>query len=363
MMHKRQLGKTGFEVTPVGFGGIKLPHVSEDAAAEALNTALDLGINFVDTARSYGDSEAKIGRAIGHRRREFILATKSAVRDRSGLRRELETSLAQLNMDRIDLFQLHSVSDEGEWAKAMSRKGALAEARKAQGEGLIDRIGITIHRDLGVMKKAIECGEFETIMLCYNPLDPEHVSPEAMPLAAGKGLGVIIMKALSGGLLVSDGFEEGKRAGPEDPLVTGCLRFVLSNPHVTTVIPGMRNAAEVRQNVRLAKAFKPMTEEERADLIRSIGAMRKAYRYDMVCLQCGYCQPCPQKVNTPAILRAHMMVTAYPDAVKKMGHDLYDSLEVKAMACVECRKCVKKCPAGLDVPAMLKKAGAALHRA
>jgi aryl-alcohol dehydrogenase-like predicted oxidoreductase len=85
-MQKRKLGKTGLDVTQVGFGGIKLPQVPEAQAAEALNAALDLGINFVDTARNYQDSERKIGSAIGHRRKQFILATKSAGRDRSALR-------------------------------------------------------------------------------------------------------------------------------------------------------------------------------------------------------------------------------------------------------------------------------------
>jgi hypothetical protein len=161
---------------------------------------------------------------------------------------------------------------------------------------------------------------------------------------------------------VSEGFEDGKRAGDEDPLVTQCLRFVLSNEAVSCVIPGMRNAAEVKQNVRMAEDFRPMSHAEQDQLIRAIGQKKGTYRYDQICLQCGYCQPCPQGVNAPAIFRARMMVESYPHEAKGMGYALYESLAVKAEGCVECRKCVEKCPAGLDIPKLLKEAAKVLAR-
>lgn len=360
-MRKRKLGKTGLEVTQVGFGAIKLPSVSEEQAAEALNAALDHGINFIDTARNYRDSESKIGKAVGHRRDEYYLATKTSARDRAGLRRDLETSLSELGMDRVDLYQFHTVSGEEEWQQVMAKDGALAEARKAQDEGVFDHLGITIHRDLNVMRKAIECGEFETVMLCYSAIDSEYVGPEILPLAGEKGLGVIIMKSLSGGMLVSEGFEEGNRAGDGDPLVTQCLRYVLSNESVSCVIPGMRNGAEARQNARVGEEFVPMTDDERDELIRMIGAKGTSYRYDQVCLQCGYCQPCPQGVNVPEIFRAQMLVESYPDSLKSMGSEAYEALETKADACLECGKCMEKCPADFNIPEKLKEAAAALQ--
>ena len=363
-MRKRKLGRTGLEVSQIGFGAIKLREgeVTDEQATEALNTALDLGINFVDTHRGYGDSETKIGRAIAHRRDEFYLATKTHSRDASSLRKDLETSLTELRTERIDLYQFHSVSGEQRFRDVMAPGCALAEARKAQSEGLIDYVGISIHRDLDVMRQAIECGEFDTIMLTHSPLDTEHVGPEILPLAAEKGIGLIIMKALGGGLLVSEGFEEGRRAGREDPLVTRCLRFVLGAQGVSCVIPGMRNADEVRQNVRVGEEFKPLSDDEFRELIQTIGRKRMPFRYDQMCLQCGYCQPCPQGVNVPEIFRAHMMVVSYPDDQKEKGRRLYDSLDVKVDDCVECRTCVEKCPAGLDVPERLKDARRAIEK-
>lgn len=355
-MRKRLLGRTGLEVSQIGFGGIKLPEVSMDDSAELLNAALDMGIKFIDTARNYKDSEEKIGRALENRRDEYIIATKSSARDRAGLRKDLETSLANLRTDRIDLYQLHTVSSQDTWRQVMGNNGAYAEARKARREGLIDHIGITIHRDLDVMRQAISCQEFETIMVCYSPIDTEHVGPEIIPMAAQKGLGVIIMKALSGGMLVSEGFEQGNRAGDEDPLVGKCLKFVLSNSAVSCVIPGMRNLGELRQNVRVGQEFQPMDEKEQAELISMIGRTKKSFRYGQVCLQCGYCQPCPQGINIPETMRALMIVESYPDDLKEQGYQAYSSLEVKADACVECRACVGKCPAGIDIPKRLETA-------
>lgn len=359
------LGRTGLTVGRIGFGAIKLPLVDEDTAAEALHAALDSGITFVDTARNYRDSEAKIGRALAGRRAEFVLATKSSARDASGLRRDLETSLRELRTDRIDLYQLHSVSDGEEWRQVMGRGGALEAVRRAQSEGLVRHVGITIHRDHQVMRAAIASGEFETMMLCYSPIDTEGVGPEILPKVAASGMGLIVMKALSGGMLVSEGFEEGRRPAPdaEDPLVSGALRFVLSHPAVHVVIPGMRNVHEVRQNARLGEGIRPLSESERADLLRAIGRKRKAFRYGQVCLQCGYCQPCPQGVPIPHVLRSHMIVQSYPEPLRAAGIEAYRRLEVGPEACIECGRCVERCPAGLEIPVLLKQAKEALERA
>jgi uncharacterized protein len=357
-LQTRVLGRTGLNVSRVGFGCIKLSQVSFEDADRALNTALDLGINFFDTARAYGESEAMIGRAIGQRRDGFLLATKSGATTGGELRADLETSLRDLRTDHVDLYQLHSVSSTDTWRQVIARGSALDEAIKAQQQGLVRHIGISIHRDIDVMREAIACGRFATIMLCYSPIDTEHVGPEILPLAQKQEMGVVIMKALSGGMLVSPGFEEGKRAGDEDPLVSACLRYVLSHPAVTCVIPGMRNEAEVRQNVRVGKTFAPMSDAERLELLRHIGARRGKYRYGQICLQCGYCRPCPQGVDAPAIFRARIVAESYPDELKNGGYAAYAGLSVKPDACAKCGACIPRCPAGLDIPTNLQDVAA-----
>ena len=355
-MQQARLGRTGLLVSRIGFGAIRLPHVSSAVAEACLNRALDLGVNFVDTARGYGDSEAKIGKALKHRRDEYVLATKTGAMEASAARVELDTSLRELRTDRIDLYQLHSVSDPERWAKVTGPGGALEAAKKAKEEGKALHLGISIHRDLETMRAAIGCGEFETIMLAYNPLDSENVGAEIMPLAQAAGVGVIVMKPLSGGGLTA-------RVGDDksaDPLSVDCLRCILSRAEVSVAIPGIELVAEVEANVTAAE--RPMGEAEREALLRRIGALGKSFRYGQVCLQCGYCLPCPNEVPIPSIMRAAMMAREYPDNLRHMGVELYRSLEVKAEACKDCETCLPRCPASLPIPERLREAAVLLAR-
>jgi len=352
-MQRRKLGKTGLEVAALGFGAIKLPDVDEDEAARALNRALDLGIDFVDTARNYGDSERKIGRALEHRRAEYILATKTVARDADGLRRDLETSLRELQTDHIDLYQLHSVSSAETWERVMAPRGALAGVRQAQQEGLVRHAGVTMHRAVHEMELAIRSGEFETIMVCYNPLDGEGVEPRVLPLARERGMGVIVMKPLGGGTLVVP--PESKPPGSRDPVVAGCLRYILSHPAVSIVIPGVETAAQVEENVATIEESATLSDEGRRELIAALSGVRPHHRYGQTCLRCGYCLPCPQGIEIPKAFRALHTAQQYPDELKYLGRELYETLEVKASACVECEECVAKCPAGLPIPQRLKE--------
>lgn len=351
-MQKRKLGRTGLEVSIIGFGGIKLPGVQRDDAVKIINRALDLGVNYIDTARNYRDSEEKIGLVLKDRRAECFIATKTTSRDANGLMKDLETSLRNLRADKIDVYQLHTVSDAETYKRVMAPGGALEGAKKAKAQGKIDHIGITIHRDLKTMKTAIESDEFETLMVAYSPLDQEGVGEEVLPMAKEHNMGVIIMKPLSGGLLCLP--EHERERLERDPTVTGSLRFILSNKDVTLAIPGMQRMREAEENAPVGDMPR-MTEDEAAQLLRSIGTLRKEYRYGQVCLRCGYCQPCPQGVVAPTIFRALDIYRSYPENLRYLGLELYTGLKVKADACKECRKCIEKCPAGIDIPRMLKE--------
>ena len=258
-MEKRLLGGTGLEVGIVGFGAIKLPGISEQEAADCLNLALDKGINFIDTARNYRDSEEKIGRAVAHRREQYAIATKSSARDAGTMVEQLDASLRNLRTDRIDLFQLHTVSTREVWEQVRAPGGAYEAALRAREQGKILHIGVTIHRELQVMREAIESGLFETIMLCYNALDSENVGTEILPMARAAGMGTIIMKPLSGGQLCPPSERRMPGLGGPDAIVAGALRFVLQNPNVDCAIPGMQNVLEVDENVALAESFAPLS--------------------------------------------------------------------------------------------------------
>ena len=351
-MDYRTLGSTGLKVSALGFGCIKFRNCPEPEVADALHRALDLGINFFDTARAYGTSEEMIGRAIGSRRDEYVLATKSAGRTAETLTADLETSLANLQTDHVDVLLLHTVSDPETYEQVTAPGGALEGAQRAVEQGRVGHVGVSIHRDLATMRRAIQSGAFQVLMPAYTVIDPER-SGALLPLAVEHGVGTVVMKPLSGGQLVSPPGPDGQPVSP-DPVVGGALRWILSNPNVHTVIPGMINAQQVEDNVAAAERG-PLSDDERAELLEIVGNLRKSYRYGQACLRCNYCQPCPEGINVPEILRAMDMTDSYPDNLKHMGRDLYEEQDYTAEHCVECRRCVELCPAGLDIPERLRQ--------
>jgi len=356
-LEKRRLGKTELEVTVFGFGCIKFPDVPAERAAAALDRAIDLGVNFLDTARGYGDSESKIGPVLARRRQEVYIATKSGQRTAKGMMGELEVSLRNLQTDYVDLYQAHWVCNDDVLDQVTGPNGALEAMQKAKQQGKVRHYGITMHRHHRAIRRAIESDLFETFMLAYSPLDHEAVGTELIPLAAERDLGLIIMKPLMGGALVSP--PGSPRVDGLDPIVAGALRAVASNPLISIVIPGMISVEQVDANYRAITTAHTHDEAARRELIETIGAMKRDLGEKQLCLSCGYCLPCAQEIQIPKLFRALHVHTSYPDDQRFMGKELYDSLGMPADACVQCRECVERCPAGIDIPARMKEAVAA----
>jgi predicted aldo/keto reductase-like oxidoreductase len=353
-LEKRRLGKTDLEISVFGFGCIKFPHISAEQAASALDRAIDLGVNFIDTARNYGDSEAKIGPVLKRRREEVYIATKSSQRTADGMMQQLETSLQNLRTDYLDLYQAHWVCDDTVLDQVLAPGGALDALQKAKQQGKTRHYGITMHRHQKAMRRAIEADVFETIMLAYNPLDEEGVGPELIPLAAEHDMGIIIMKPLSGGALVSP--PDTPRVDGLDPVVAGTLRAIAGHPQIATVIPGMVSIDEVEQNYRAITTADAFDEAARRTLFDAIASMKKELRYGQLCLGCGYCLPCTQEIEIPRVFRALYIHRQYPGDQQFMGRELYESLGMPADACSGCEECVKSCPAGIDIPERMKEA-------
>ncbi|MFQ6077790.1 MAG: 4Fe-4S dicluster domain-containing protein, partial [Thermodesulfobacteriota bacterium] len=181
----------------------------------------------------------------------------------------------------------------------------------------------------------------------------EGVGAEILPLAKKHGMGVIVMKPLSGGLLSTPRVPEDANRVMRDPIVAGSLKYILSNDAVSTIIPGVVSAREVEENAAVGDDPSKLSEAEERQLFEAISSLKRKFRYEQECLRCGYCQPCSQGILIPDVFQAYAMYTQYPDDLKYMGVELYQSLEIKPDECQECRECEEKCPAGLSIPERL----------
>ncbi len=249
-------------VAELGLGAMDTPQLPE--GPETLSSALDLGINFVDTAREYAGSEYLIGHAIRARGAEdFHVATKTFSHTLDGSQRDVDRSLSILGVERIDLYQLHDISTMDAWDEVMREDGALAGLKIAQCRGLIDHIGISSH-GADVLQAAIISGEFDAVMLEYSAFFTE--TAPLIDLANEHDVGVIVMRPLggSGRTSVMRGRIAEGYAGPLTP--ANLLRYVLSNPGVSVPIPGARYPSRIHENVETASAYQPMDAAERRAL-------------------------------------------------------------------------------------------------
>lgn len=347
-MQKRTLGKTGWELSIIGFGAIKLPRISQKECGILLNKAIDAGINFVDTADCYGDSEEKIGLALGKRRREFYLSTKIDERDGIGVRNKLERCLRRLRTEYIDLAFFHDV--RGSEYDRIFDSGGLEALENAQKEGKILEIGISIHHSIAMMMRAIDSGAFSALMVAYSAFDEDRLAADLLPIAHKAGVGLIAMKPLAGGKLgEGPSFFRAKKSIQGESLAQVSLRYVLSNPNITCAIPGMMRTRELDENLEVGRHPRKITAEEIKVLMEFVGEAGKGF-----CRNCGYCLPCSEGIPIPDIFRFESYYDRYD--LKDWAREQYRSLEVNASACAECEHCLELCPYGVPIPEKLKTA-------
>ncbi|MDH5266319.1 MAG: aldo/keto reductase [Candidatus Bathyarchaeota archaeon] len=362
-MQKRMFGRTGLQVSIVGFGGTWISQISVDEAKKVVRRAFELGINYFDTAKLDGDSEEKIGAALKDVRDECILATKTGSRTKRESLADIKYSLNRLKTDRLDLIQLHGIDDVKTLKKATSPSGSLETCKEARSEGLVDFIGISSHKPR-VLVKAIETNEFDTVLVPLNIVTRQALE-ELIPLAKDLDIGVAVMKPLSAKTsnittclytpplsLLSDEPELKTLLGQDKiSMVGNALRFVLAQD-VSVVVPGLRSIEEVEVAAEVGEEYKGLTGDEEK---------RFRVRLDWNhCRDCGLCLPCPQNLDIAAVLRFQMLSVTY--GLKNWAKKLYEGLEVGVDDCTKCGECEPKCPYKLPIIEMLQKAQIDLRR-
>ena len=329
-MEYRNLGKTGLQVSALGFGGIPIQRVSEQEAASIVGLAIEKGITFFDSARAYTDSENKIGRGIRGKRDRVVLATKSLVRTYEKMKEEIDKSLQALATDYIDLYQCHNLRTEQDIEAVLAPDGAMRALIEAKEAGKIRHIGLTGHKP-PVIIKAVKTGYFETVQVPYNFIE-RTAEEELFPLAREMELGIIIMKPLAGGA-----FSRPDLA----------LRFLM-HQGVSTIIPGMDTIEQVEQNTALAVKAEPLTESELEVLEKEKKEVGERF-----CRRCDYCKPCPQGVDVSGSFIIHGYFKRY--GMPEWARKRYRALQVKNDACQECGLCESRCPYNLPIREMLKE--------
>lgn len=252
------MGKTGFSVSILGLGGggVFFSHDNRDEALEILNRAIDLGVNYLDTAPSYGASEDHYGEILNLRREEVFLATKVHPRGYDDAKKTMDASVTRLKTDHIDLIQVHDIQSSDDFDQAFD--GSLKAMVEARDEGIVRWIGVTGHHDPDALAYAIERFDFDTVLMPVNITDKHYLSfiDNVLPMALKRNMGVIAMKVYCAG-----GVFENLDVTPKDS-----LRYALSFP-VSTAIVGVDNLHQLLENIEIVRQFEPMRNEEQTAML------------------------------------------------------------------------------------------------
>ena len=329
-MKRIVLGKTGLEVNRLGFGGIPIQTVGENEAVETVAHAINRGVDFIDTSRVYTTSERHIGLALKQAGKKVVLASKSINKTSEGIRADLETSLKELQVDNIDIYQCHFVRNEADYEQTISPGGALEGLTKAKEEGLIGHIGLTSH-SLDLLDRVLEDGLFETIMVCFSFLEPA-AREGVIPKAIEKNVGIIAMKSFSGGVI-----ENAKLA----------LKYVLSQEGIV-IIPGVEHKNLFDQNWDVFQGSWELSDSE----IKEIERIQKQHQRAF-CRRCDYCQPCPEEIPIQIILGLRSIANRMGQSYLLNG-PARQGIE-KARQCTECGECMTRCPYELPIPDLIKE--------
>lgn len=357
-MPMRRLGKTDDMVSILCFGGFHLCEAMPSDAEQMLNYFLDQGGNFIETAISYGngDSERKIGRVMKTRRAECFLSSKTHFRSKAEAAGSIDTSLANLQTDHLDNLFVHNVSTQADIDAITAPNGALEAIVEAREKGKVKNISISSHNP-EIMYKALQTYPFDAILKWMNYYDYFNfplIYEKIVPYCQEKGIGMIVMKPVGDGLLYRN---------PEK-----AFRWAWSLP-VASVSAGNNTMDMLKKNIKLAKSFKPMTEDEKQELYRT------APEYmNYVCRRCDKCLRNGLGLDIKAIFELEgyydrqMYTGNIPDPAEYalrerlrfwfgnqgVAQERYTKLENKVPKDLDPKSIKGKCPYGIDVPRKLR---------
>jgi predicted aldo/keto reductase-like oxidoreductase len=380
----RRLGKTGCDVSVLGFGCMRLPvrdahkatdffdparAIDEEKAVDLIHYAIGQGVNYFDTAYVYhgGKSEPLLGKAVREHRKKVYLATKLPtwlIKEKEDFEKIFQEQLLRLETDSVDFYLLHGLGRES-WQK-MKEMGALDFLERVKAEGRIRFAGFSFHDDTRTFKEIAGAYDWSLCLIQHNYYDRNYqAGREGLEYAAARGMGVAIMEPLRGGKLAQRIPEEVQGLWDSSPSkrtpAEWSLRWIWNHPGVSAVLSGMNSMDQLRENLQVAQeaVAHSLTAEELALVDRVTEAYRKLLRIN--CTSCGYCLPCPQGVNIPHNFTLYNDLFAFQTPETSLM--LYQRMtppEQRAANCADCGECEEKCPQRIPIAQEMKKVHEAL---
>jgi predicted aldo/keto reductase-like oxidoreductase len=378
----RKMPKNGDALSILGFGCMRLPltkegQIDEARAVRQIRSAVDRGVNYLDTAWPYhaGESENLLGRALADGYREKVkIATKLPawmIQGREDMDTYLDAQLEKLKTDHIDYYLLHALT--GDLWDHLELLDVADFLDKAKADGRIVNAGFSFHGILNDFKRIVDGYAFEFCQIQYNFLDEENqAGTEGLKYAASRDLGVVVMEPLRGGSLglstpPPDVEAVWKTAAVKRTPAQWALRWVWNHPEVTVVLSGMNEEAHIEEN--LAAAEQGLAGSLTEDELRLVDAAARKYKMLMKvgCTGCGYCMPCPSGVAIPRCFEVYNQMHMFGNgqeakfiyAIRMSG--ILGGPPSYASQCTQCEECLEKCPQHIEIPRFLEMVAAELE--
>ena len=333
-MHTRTLGRTGLQVSIIGFGGIPIRRPPHDEAVALYRRALDLGITYFDCARAYVRNEERLGEAIRGRRDEVVICSRDLAHTKPEMAPAIDTSLQTLGTDYLDVYQCHELHQPQDLDECLAPGGAFEALDEARDAGKVRFIGMTSHNP-DVVMAGLETGIMDVVLVMLNYVNRRMVE-EVLPRAAADNVGVAVIKPLGGCLLAAH--------------ADLALRWVLSQQGVHTTIPGMWRAFEVEANAMVGRDFAPLRDDEAAVLDEMAEAREPDY-----CRLCYRHHVCPHGVEISRLMIMDVLYQRH--GVAEALERGWDADVATIERCLECDirdECAASCGFGIDIPVALE---------
>jgi len=354
-MKYKKLGETNLDISTLGFGTMRLPIPPASAefseAIHLIHHAINRGINFFDVGTFYchHQCESAFGQALKGMESEIIIAGKNSshLSVHEKWTEQLKNTLSHFGRDVLDIYFIHYLNKK-DWDEYFMLDGVIDQIEDGRKEGLFKYLGFTSHDSPENIKELIDTEAFDAIILSYNLLNRTY--EDTVQYAFEKGLGVIIMNPLAGGILVDSYLDLQKlthhfNAGiPEI-----ALNYILSNPYVHSVLSGMQTIDEIDKNINIACNDHYSTDS--LDFINDV-ITRSRNKKLTYCTDCGYCLPCPQGIDIPKVINIWNQVNMVKG--KNLFNREYQLLDITADCCIKCGVCEEKCPNDISVSEIME---------